>query len=75
MTKEEMNTIIKDTWQRKLAERNNIPEDLGETFANWVRQMALNSRSALTDMGSNPNEQQEQQPEDKGNGQPEQKAL
>lgn len=37
MTKEEQNQIIKDTWTRNLQKETSIPDDIGETYKNWVR--------------------------------------
>lgn len=37
MTKEEQNAIIKEAWVRNLRKHNDIPEDIGDIYKNWVR--------------------------------------
>lgn len=36
MTKEEQNQTIKDAWVRNLQKEDNIPENVGEIYKNWV---------------------------------------
>jgi len=36
MTKEEQNQIIKDAWVRNLRKENDIPNDIGNIYKNWV---------------------------------------
>lgn len=36
MTKEEQNQTIKDAWVRNLQKEDNIPENVGEIYRNWV---------------------------------------
>ena len=36
ITKEEQNQIIKDAWVRNLQKQDNIPEDVGTIYRNWV---------------------------------------
>lgn len=36
MTKEEQNQTIKDAWVRNLQKEDDIPENVGEIYKNWV---------------------------------------
>ena len=57
MTKEEQNQIIKDAWVRNLRKENDIPEDIGGLYVNWVRNMIAQASAQL---------QQSQGPQEQG---------
>lgn len=48
MTKEEQNQIIKDAWVRNLRKQDSIPEDIGDLYANWVRNLIVQANAQLT---------------------------
>lgn len=48
MTKEDQNAIIKDAWVRSLQKRTSIPDDIGETFKNWVIGLTRRAAQQLT---------------------------
>lgn len=62
MTKEDQNQIIKDAWVRNLQKKEDIPEDIGQTFRNWVLGLIKKSNGQLTQM-QGPQDKDQQQSE------------
>ena len=58
MTKEEQNQIIKDVWVRNLQKENDIPEDIGNIYRNWLLGKIKQASDQL---------KQTQGPQDQGN--------
>lgn len=64
MTKEEQNAIIKEAWVRNLRKHNDIPEDIGDIYKNWVRNKIKQASAQLVQTQSTGGEQdQAQQPQ------------
>ena len=66
MTKEDQNQIIKDAWVRNLQKENDIPENVGEIYRNWVlgkvqQASAQLQQPAQPEQGQQGNEGEEQQ--------------
>lgn len=59
MTKDEQNRIIKEAWVRNLRKEKDIPSNIGELYANWVRNIVS---QASTEMKGPPAPQEGQQP-------------
>lgn len=59
MTKEEQNQIIKDAWVRNLRKADDIPENIGQTFAFWVRNKIMQVSMQLKEPAPQQQEQQQ----------------
>lgn len=61
MTKEEQNAIIKEAWVRNLRKHNDIPEDIGDIYKNWVRNKIKQASAQLVQTQSTGGEQDQAQ--------------
>ena len=59
MTKEEQNQIIKDAWVRNLRKENDIPNDIGNIYKNWVIGKVKAASSQLQEPVEQPAAQQQ----------------
>lgn len=65
MTKEEQNQIIKDALVRSLKKENDIPDDIGNIYRNWLLGKVKQASDQL---------KQTQGPQDQGNVEQKQEA-
>jgi hypothetical protein len=63
MTKEEQNQIIKSAWVRALQKENDIPDNIGEIYKNWVLTKIQQASDQLTQTQGPQGEQDQQQQE------------
>jgi len=65
MTKAEQNEKIKEVWMRKLRDRSDIPDSIGEIYSAWLQGKIKQASDQLTALG----QAQQQQQLDQATGQ------
>lgn len=61
MTKEEQNNIIKDALTRNLRKENEIPEDIGGIYKNWLIGKIKQASAQLQQPAEQEQEQEQEQ--------------
>jgi hypothetical protein len=64
MTKEQQNQIIKDAWVRALQKENDIPENIGNIYKNWLLGKIKQASDQLKQPAQPEGDQQQQQQEE-----------
>lgn len=54
MTKERQNQIVKDAMARSLRKRGSIPEDIGDTYRNWLNGVIRGATAQLVEPEAKP---------------------
>lgn len=75
MTRAEQNDIIKRAWTRKLRDRSDIPESIGETYAAWLQGKIKLASQQLTAVGQAQQQQQLAQAQAQGQSQEDEKSV